>query len=146
MVTATACAVCKIYLGSLGVKNGPKLTEILKAELRFVEQGGYRGRPRFPFRPNFIFEDSPTCIKMLGEVRDAEARVCTECHLMEFVPEEHRTQRIPCRYIDLTGNGETVNSFYEYGTEEELEKALVGWLKRKIRELEEVGESQTQGA
>jgi hypothetical protein len=40
---------------------------------------------------------------------------------MAFVPEENREKRFPCRYIDLTGNGETVNSFYEYGTEEELE-------------------------
>jgi len=122
-----------------------RLIEILKAELKFVEEGGYRRRPRFPFRPNFVFEDSPTCLNMRRENEDPEIRACGECQLIPFVPEEHRAQRIPCRHIDLTGNGETVNSFYEYGTEDELEAALVGWLKRKIDELEEEGQSQTQG-
>jgi hypothetical protein len=29
-----------------------------------------------------------------------------------------------------------VHSFYEYGTEEELEAALGDWLRKRIRELE----------
>lgn len=122
------------------MKDGQKLTNILRAELRFVEEGGYRRKPRFPFRPNFIFEDSPTCFRVHRESEEATTPVCHECHLMAFVPEESRGKRFPCRHIDLTGNGETVNSFYEYGTEEELEAALTGWLKNRIEELE--GEAQ----
>ena len=125
------------------MKDRRKLTDILRAELKFAQEGGYRGRPRFPFRPNFIFEDSPTCLRTRRE-GEAETQLCQECNLVEFVPQEQREKRVPCRYIDLTGDGKTVNSFYEYGTEEELETALVGWLKRKIEELE--GQARTQGA
>jgi vacuolar-type H+-ATPase subunit C/Vma6 len=55
---------------------------------------------------------------------------------MEFVPQERRDTRFPCRHIHLTDRGETVNSFYEWGTEEELEKALRESLVRTIQELE----------
>jgi hypothetical protein len=148
IVTATAEVVCEIYVGSLDVKDGQKLTEILRAELRFVEEGGYRRKPRFPFRPNFIFEDSPTCFRVRREGEETGTPLCRECQLMSFVPEDSREKRFPCRHIDLTGQGETINSFYEYGTEEELETALAGWLKRKIGELDGEGEEheQAQGA
>jgi hypothetical protein len=136
IVTDTAKTVCEIYSGSLAVKDGQKLTDILRAELRFVEEGGYRRRPRFPFRPNFVFEDSPTCFRVRRESEEAATPACRECQLMAFVPEDSRGKHFPCRHIDLTGNGETVNSFYEYGTEKELEAALKEWLKKKIAELE----------
>jgi hypothetical protein len=55
---------------------------------------------------------------------------------MEFVPQDRRDTHFPCRHIQLTERGETVHSFYEWGTEEELEAALGEWLKRTIRELE----------
>lgn len=111
-----------------------KTVQILRSELAFLEQGGYRRGPRFPWRPNFIFEDSPTCINFHPE--KGERRPCTECPLIDFVPEAQRTTRFPCRHIHLTDQGETVNTFYEYGTEEELEVALGQWLRQTIRELE----------
>ena len=117
--------------------------QVLKAELSFLEQGGYRRGPRHPWRPNFVFEDSPTCINF----KDTGApRPCTECLLTQFVPEGHRKTRYPCRHILLTSHGESVNSFYEWGTEEELETALKGWLKRTIRDLEEEAKSRAQTA
>jgi hypothetical protein len=111
-----------------------RLVQILKSELAFLEQGGYRRGPRFPWRPNFIFEDSPTCIK----VRPSGAAIppCTECPLLRFVPKDRQETRVPCRHIPLTIQGETVNSFYETGTEEELETALEQWLRQTIGELE----------
>jgi hypothetical protein len=36
-----------------------RLREVLKAELAFLDEGGYRARPRYPSRPNFVFQDSP---------------------------------------------------------------------------------------
>ena len=36
--------------------------EILKSKLRFLENGGYRESPRTTWRPQLIFEDSPTCL------------------------------------------------------------------------------------
>jgi hypothetical protein len=120
-----------------------RLVAILRAELAFLEQGGYRRGPRYPWRPNFVFEDSPTCINF----QDKEERLpCTECPLMDFVPAEHRGTRFPCRHIHLTDRGETVNTFYEWGTEEELEKALREWLTRTIEELESEKQARSQMA
>jgi hypothetical protein len=121
-----------------------KLAQILKSELSFLEQGGYRRRPRYPWRPNFIFEDSPTCINFYQG--HAERRPCGRCPLIDFVPPERRGTQFPCRHIDLTSYGETVNSFYEYGTEEELEAALGNWLRQTIRELEAEDKSRFQAA
>ena len=120
-----------------------KLAAILRAELAFLEQGGYRGGPRYPWRPNFVFEDSPTCINF--HVKE-ERQPCERCPLIDFVPEERREMHFPCRHIPLTERGETVNSFYEWGTEEELESALKEWLKRSIGELETEEKSFTQKA
>lgn len=110
-----------------------RLAKILKAELAFLERGGYRRGPRYPWRPNFVFEDSPTCINFLDK---EERQPCMECPLIGFVPTERRETRFPCRHINLTDRGETVSTFYEWGTEEELEGALREWLTRTIQELE----------
>jgi hypothetical protein len=123
--------------------EGRELLKVLKAELTFVEQGGYRARPRLPWRPNFVFEDSPTCINFKNL---DERQPCTKCPLIDFVPEDRRETRYPCRHILLTAHGETVNSFYEWGTEEELETALLEWLRRNIRELETGEKAEARGA
>ncbi len=123
--------------------EGRKLLELLKAELAFLEEGGYRGGPRNPWRPNFVFEDSPTCINFQSQ---KQADPCSQCALMAFVPEERQEAKFPCRHIPLTELGETVSSFYEYGTQEELEAALRNWLKEKIQLLENETKSRSQVA
>ena len=100
-----------------------KLAQTLRAVLAFLEQGGYRRGARYPWRPNFVFEDSPTCINYPPE--KAERQPCTECPLIEFVPPEQRETRFPCRHIRLTASGETVKSIDAWGTEAELEAAWV---------------------
>lgn len=117
--------------------------ETLKAELAFLERGGYRNKPRFPWRPSFVFEDSPTCINSQSK---ENPRPCTECLMLQFVPKEKTELAFPCRHIPLTPNGESVAHFYEYGTEEELEAALKSWLKNKIAELEAEENSRAQSA
>lgn len=117
--------------------------EALKAELAFVEKGGYRNRPRFPWRPSFVFEDSPTCINFDTK---GERRPCAECLLMQFVPEERKELAYPCRHIPLTSAGDSVAHFYECGTEAELEEALKTWLKNKIAELEAKEKGKAQSA
>jgi hypothetical protein len=64
-----------------------------------------------------------------------ERKPCHECPLMEFVPADRRDTHFPCRHIRLTERGDTVNSLYEWGTDEELETALNHWLSQTIREL-----------
>ena len=120
-----------------------RLLAILRAELAFLEQGGYRRGPQYPWRPNFVFEDSPTCINSQGP---RERQHCNECPLMEFVPEDRRETHFPCRHIHLTERSETVNSFYESGTEEELETALAEWLRRTIQGLETRERARMQNA
>jgi hypothetical protein len=107
--------------------------EALRAELVVVESGGYRNPARAQWRPQFIFEDSPTCIN-----RDPTKprRPCRECALAEFVPEGFGKKHYPCRYIPLNESGETVDSLYRTGTQKELETAVVKWLKGTIKRLE----------
>jgi len=114
------------------MKDDRKLLDVLQAELAFLEGGGYSNRARFPWRPNFAFEDSPTCLNFGAK---QERRPCSECLLMQFVPEDRKKLAYPCRQIPLTPAGESVANFYECGTEKELETALKGWLQRKIAEL-----------
>jgi hypothetical protein len=104
----------------------------LRAELAFIESGGYRNATRAQWRPQLIFEDSPTCLN-----RDPmkPRKPCSECVLAEFVPEGVGKKRIPCRYIPLDERGETIDSFYRTGTQEELEAAVVKWLKATIDRL-----------
>jgi hypothetical protein len=104
-----------------------EVLEILKRELRFLEFGFYR-LPT-PGRPLTIFEDSPTCFPYEPS--------CQNCLLMRFVPEECRSEPVPCRYIPLNDASETVDSLYRTGTQEELERALRNWLMSTIKRLEQ---------
>lgn len=122
-----------LYLGVLVMPAKRNVLETLKAELAFVERGGYRNKPRFPWRPSFVFEDSPTCLNFQAS---QDWKPCTECLILQFVPKDKAELAFPCRHIPLTPAGESVAHFYECGTERELEAALKGWLKRKIAELE----------
>lgn len=110
-----------------------KLLNVLKAELVFLEGGGYHDSSRAPWRPQLMFQDSPTCLNF-----DATQprKPCNECVLMQLVPLDLRSRKIPCRYIPLSEQGETVDFFYSYGTQEELETAVARWLKTTIARLE----------
>jgi len=113
------------------------LLTVLKAELIFLERGGYRNTARAPWRPQFIFQDSPTCLNF-DPMRTP--RNCSDCVLMQLVPAASQKKKIPCRYIRLNESGETIDSLYRYGNQEELEAALRDWLKLAIGRVES-GES-----
>jgi len=55
---------------------------------------------------------------------------------MKLIPEELRDKKIPCRYIPLSEEGETIESFYRTGTQEEMETAVARWLRTTIARLE----------
>ena len=63
-----------------------------------------------------------------------------DCVLMRFIPEECRHEAVPCRHISLNELGETIDSLYRTGTNEEIELALQTWLRETIRQLEETSE------
>jgi hypothetical protein len=111
-----------------------EILESLKFELRFLEDGGYGRSPRTPWRPQFIFEDSPTCLNFDDPARP---HPCNECMLMQFIPGEFRELNSPCRFIPLNEKGQSVDYFYRCGTQPELEEALASWLRREIRRLED---------
>ena len=113
-------------------KDDRDLLEVLKFELEFLEQGGYGRLPREAWRPRFIFEDSPTCMNFNSKDREP----CEECLLMQFVPQEARTEQTPCVHIPLSPAGETIASLYRTGTQQELEEALGDWLRSAIRRVE----------
>jgi hypothetical protein len=107
--------------------------EKLRAELAFIESGGYRHASMAPWRATFMFEDSPTC---LNSNPIWPRKPCSECVLQQFVPESFREQRTPCRYIPLNEEHESVASLYRTGTQDELEAAVTEWLKATIKKLE----------
>ena len=104
--------------------------QALRNELRFVQKGGYR-QPRL-WRPSLVFEDSPICFK-----QSCAACPETDCVLMNFVPKERRYEAVPCRHIPLNDLGETVDSLYRTGTNQEIEDTLQRWLLKTIGQLEE---------
>ncbi len=61
-----------------------EMLELLRRELKFLEDGGYGRSPRIPWRPSFIFEDSPSCLNLGNPAR---THPCSECLLMKFVPD-----------------------------------------------------------
>jgi hypothetical protein len=56
---------------------------------------------------------------------------------MRFVPTNCRFETVPCRHIPLNRIGETLESMYRTGTNEEIEQALESWLLNIIDQLEE---------
>jgi hypothetical protein len=109
--------------------------EVLKAELNYVKKGGYGRSPREPWRAQLVFEDSPTCMNFDSKENRAP---CAECLLMQFVPDDKRGEKVPCRHIPLTSYGDTLLHLYRGGTEQEIEEALTIWLGKEIAKLESV--------
>jgi hypothetical protein len=115
-------------------KDERDLLEVLKFELKFLEDGGYGRSPRSPWRPQLIFEDSPTCINFNSA---EDPRPCTDCVLVHLVPPEFRSAQIPCRHIPFDSSGETLDSLYRLGDQVEIEEVVRGWLRATIKRLEE---------
>jgi hypothetical protein len=109
------------------------ILDLLKSELNFLKKGGYGRSPREPWRAQLIFEDSPTCMNYDSK---ENPRPCAECALMQFVPPEKRGEKVPCRHIPLTRDGETLQDLYRGATQQEIEDALADWLRRNIERLE----------
>jgi hypothetical protein len=115
-------------------KDERDLLDVLKFELEFLEKGGYGRSPREPWRPQFIFEDSPTCMNF--DCKESPGP-CSACVLMQLVPPESRAERIPCRHIALNDAGETLDSLYRYADEREIENAMRSWIRKAIAKLED---------
>jgi hypothetical protein len=115
-------------------KDERDLLEVLKFELEFLEDRGYGRSLKTLWRPQYIFEDSPTCMNYDSKENPGP---CSDCVLMQLVPAERRSEKIPCRHIPFDVSGETLDSLYHYSDQNEIEETLGGWLRATIRRLEE---------
>jgi hypothetical protein len=115
-------------------KDERDLLDVLKFELEFLEKGGYGRSPRDPWRPQFIFEDSPTCMNY--DSRE-HPEPCSECVLIGLVPPASREEKIPCRHIPFNVDGDTLDSLYRWCEPYQTEEVVRTWLKTTIAKLEE---------
>jgi hypothetical protein len=127
--------------GSSAMTNDKRdLLDVLKAELEFLEKGGYRHPARAAWRPQFMFQDSPTCLNF-DPIQ--HPKPCSDCALMQLVPADSQEKKFSCRYIALNERGDTLDSLYRTGTQEEIETVFTQWLKTTIARLER---ERTEGA
>ena len=107
--------------------------DVLKAELDFVEKGGYGRSVKTPWQPTSIFQDSPSCIN-LGDLE--RTHPCSQCVLIDFVPPEARTQHVPCHHIPLNTRGETIDELEWKEDQHKTEEAVKNWLRSTISQVE----------
>jgi hypothetical protein len=107
--------------------------ELLKAELSFIEKGGYGRSVRTPWKPTSVFQGSLSCINYGYPYR---AHPCGECLLNDFVPEGARAEAVPCHHIPLDAEGETIEGLELEENRQLLEEKVKAWLRARISELE----------
>lgn len=113
-------------------KDGRDIVEVLQQELSFIEKGGYGRSVRTPWLPKSIFQDSLTCLNYGYPFR---AHPCSECHLLDFVPPEHRSQMVPCHYIRLDKAGDTIEELESEGSEYRTQNLVGEWLRTQINRI-----------
>jgi len=117
------------------------ILDVLKFELGFLQDGGYGRSPRTPWRAPSVFEDSPICPNFCDPARP---HPCESCLLEHFVPENRKNESVPCRFIELTKEGQTVEDFYRTGSQNEIEEALARWLRAQIDKIEKERATDTK--
>ena len=110
------------------------IVAVLKAELRFLESGGYHRAPQNSWKAPSMFLDSPICPNF-GKLDRPHA--CTDCLLIDFVPPHFLDENIPCYFIPLNKEQETVNSLERQAHLSEMEEVVRQWLVTTIARLEE---------
>jgi hypothetical protein len=110
------------------------ILELLKDELAFIEKGGYGRSVRTPWQNKSTFQDSLTCINYGDPNR---AHPCNECHLLDFVSPEHKNEAVPCHFIPLNTDGETIDDLELQDNQAKLEREVSAWLRARIKEIEE---------
>ena len=110
------------------------ILEILNEELDFIGKGGYGRSVRTPSQSKSTFRDSPVCLNYSFPDR---VHPCSGCHLLQFVSPVHRTEEVPCHFISLNNNGETVADLEQQDNQAKLEREVSAWLRSRIKEIEE---------
>lgn len=115
-------------------KDERDVLEVLKEELGFIQKGGYGRSVRTPWQEKSIFQDSLSCLNYGYPYR---AHPCSECHLLEFVSPEHRTEAVPCHFIPLNADGDTIQELESQDNQPKLERQVINWLRAEIKQIEQ---------
>ncbi|HWQ56673.1 MAG TPA: hypothetical protein VN442_23505 [Bryobacteraceae bacterium] len=113
------------------------LIRLLEAELDLIEGGGYEraaGEPGQDDKP--IFYHGIACINH-WLVPGHKPECHDDCILLDAVPEQHRTEGLPCHFIPLNDAGDTVASLEPLRDRERLEEEVKNWLRTSIRRLKD---------
>ena len=111
-----------------------EIIEQLKLQRSILKDGGYGRSVRTPWKETQLFRDSLTCLNFDEPVIK---HACNECLLWDWVPTEHRSEDIPCHFIPLNPQGESIASLEDATDRERAEQALLTWLDRTILQLED---------
>jgi hypothetical protein len=109
------------------------ILEVLKLELQFLENGGYLQSLHNHWKAPSLFLDSHACVNYGLSHRP---HPCGNCCLTDFVPAEAMDENIPCHFIRLNPQGDTINSLERHALQTEIETAVKQWLAATIAGLE----------
>ncbi len=122
-------------------KDDRDILELLRTELDFIEKGGYGRSVRTPWKATSPFRDSLTCVNY---ALPEKAHPCSECHLIDYVPVDRRSEELPCHAIPLNAAGDTVESLELENNQARLEETLKEWMRARINEIETNRPAQKQ--
>jgi hypothetical protein len=121
-------------LGGRPMMTKKELLERLKTELGSLEFGRSRRSVYMPWEDVSFFQDSVTC---LNHGLEGRPHPCSECLLMQFVPEPSRNETNPCHHIPLDRKGNTIDRLDRGYNRSSVEESVAAWLRSKIAELEQ---------
>lgn len=113
----------------------------LRAELEFLDNGGYGHTFRSAWRPTLLLRDSRVCPNSGNGSAHHE---CSECFLMDWVPANAAGELFPCHHIRLNQAGDTIATLQHAGTQTELDTKYRAWLCALIKKIEKSEENPMQ--
>ena len=112
------------------------MLDALKMEITVIEKGGYYPSVHQPHEDPRIFRDSISCLNV-GLADDKKEHPCSSCFLIEFVPEHLQgSNNDPCHKIPLNARGDTVESLSRSSSPEDVQAAVLEWLRATVKKLE----------